>query len=460
MQHGARQLKRSFGHFFIGKALSAGCSFALLIILARTLSKSDYAIYVTLQAMVLTVSYFTSFGINQTVLHYAPELRAGGQHAALYRLIWRSLRTLGLVTGAGFAVLAVALPCLSVWFGFQEREGWVLLYLVAGLFRLMGFFLSRVMEALLWQKISQYSLAASAVGKLTLVLLLAGSGHFGLPVLVGIELAVEAATLLVLVLGLRRKIARDPLRDAGHPGWLAQHRSRMQAYGRWTYMATLFSLFSSSSPYRLLAASMLASDSTALLGFVYGVTDMLYRLMPANLGQVVIRSVLVARQTDGERPERLVAWLSLSLRINATLLGLFVLGSAALGDSAAGALTAGKYRDAGLLLAVMGCVQLLDMLRLQMETFAQITEHASWTLYGNVALAAGIVAAVLSVRSLGCWALPLGAGIGQLAAIAVYHAGLARLGTGHIVNTRILLFLVLAGLAAAALRLLSSGHPW
>jgi O-antigen/teichoic acid export membrane protein len=460
MHHGAKQFRRGLGHFVIGKAGTAACSITLLIILARTLPKADYAIYVTLQAIVMTVGYVTSFGINQTVLRYAPELRAAGQHAALYRLVWRSLWTLGLATGAGFALLAMAQSWLTDWFDLRERQGWVILYFGAGLFRLTGYFLSRVMEALLWQKISQYSLAAAALGKLSLVLLLAGNNHLGLPALVSIELAVEAATLLALMLGLRHNIARDPLRDAGHPGWLAQHRSRMQAYGRWTYVAALFSQLGSSSPYRLLAASLLVSDSTALLGFVYSVTDMLYRFMPAILGQVVIRSVLIARLTQGEGPERLVAWLGLSLRVNATLLGLFVLGSAAVGDSAAAALTAGKYRDAGLLLAALGCVLLLDMLRLQLETLAQVTEHARWTLYGNIALATGVVAAGLAVPSLGLWALPLGAGIGQLAAIAVYQAGLARLGTARIADARILLFLALAGLAAAALRLLGEGQPW
>ena len=87
MHYNLDALRRSLGHFLVGKSVSALSSLLLLVLLARWLSTEDYAVYVSLQALVVIVTYLTSLGINQSLLRYIPELRVANNNLPMYGMV-------------------------------------------------------------------------------------------------------------------------------------------------------------------------------------------------------------------------------------------------------------------------------------------------------------------------------------------------------------------------------------
>lgn len=434
--YSADAVRRSVGHFAAGKAVTAVSAIVLLVLLARLLPKDDYAAYVTLQALVLIVGAVTSFGVNQSVLRYLPEMRALGHNRALYALLWRTIGTRVLVIGLGFLACAALLPWLARGFGLEARQPWVQLYFAVGLLRLVGYFISTAMETLLWPRISQYALALSAAFKLLAVAGLAWRGQVDFPALVIVEALSEALTLTLLLGGLWRAQQRDPMRAAGDPGWATTHRARMRTYGRWNYGSTVLTQLATSAPYRMMAAATLAAESTALLGLVFSIGDMLHRFLPARMGLFVLRSVLVARASTGTPTAVVLDHLNLNFRVNAALVTGFAATALAAGSGAMATLTAGRYTDTGPLLAAVGGVLMLNLWRMQFDLLTSVYERVAWSVLSNSGLIIGLPIAWWAAPGSGAWAIVAAWGIGQATAVAVYAAGLWRQGASRVADVR------------------------
>jgi len=443
MHYSLNNLRHSLRHFFIGKAATAITAMLLLILLARWLPKEDYAVYVSLQAILVIVNYVTSFGVSQSLLRYLPELRVANNNLPMYRMVVRSLLTRSFAIGLGFLVVWALQPWLVRWFNLGQWGGWVTVYLLVGWLRLSGQFLGRIMETLLWQKQSQYSQAVGSFIRLVAVGLAAAYATVDIPTLFVIELASEALIVMLLALGYVRQWRADPRRKEGDPGWWHTHRERSRRYALWSYLSSLASVLAGSAPYRLVAARMLLPESVALYGFTSGLMDMLNRYTPTRLMQGTLRSVLVARYTASGNHDDLIAKLGLNFRVNALMLALL----AALVLCASGPaliwLTKGKYGEADVMLAALIGVLVLDVLRAQLELLAEVVERNQWALAGNIVLGMGVIAAFFMTRIWGTWGLVLGAGMGEALAMAVMFAGLKSYGAGRILEGRIIV-LVLA----------------
>lgn len=460
MHYSGDAIRRSLGHFLLGKGITAIGAVVLLLALARQLPKADFAIYATLQAMVLVVGALTSFGLNQSTLRYLPEMRAQGQNRAMYALVWRTAALRLGVTAAAFAACAAALPWLAGPLGMAEQVAWVALYLGIGALRLTAQFLSSAMEALLWPKISQYALAAAALLKLVLVVSLALTGRLDLPAVVVLEGLGDALALALLATGLRRRQRVDPQAEAGAPDWALQHRARMRHFGRWNYLTTLMTQLATSSPYRLLAPVLLGADRTALLGLVYSLADLLQRFLPARMARLLLRSVIVGRQGPTPDPAATRPPLHLSFRLNAVLLAVATACALAAGSGLLAVLTRGTYTGAGPLLAAALLVLLLDVWRMHNDLLAAVHEQVRSALWANAGLATGLLVAVQAAGELGVWALPLGAAIGQLVAIVLYGALLRELGPYRLLSPRALAYFALAGGSGMAMSMLPATVHW
>ena len=76
---------------------------------------------------------------------------------------------------------------------------WILgTYLIVGFFHIMVFFAAATLESLLWQKQSQYSMAAGALMRLVGVFYLIANNNLDLQTLVILELVTEAGNTVVL----------------------------------------------------------------------------------------------------------------------------------------------------------------------------------------------------------------------------------------------------------------------
>lgn len=433
-------VRRSVGHFALGKLVTAASAIVLLVLLARVLPKGDYAAYVTLQALVLIIGAVTSFGVNQSVLRYLPEMRALGHNKALYGLLWRTIASRVVVIGLGFLLCGLALPWLAQWFGLDAQKAWVQLYFVVGLMRLVGYFVSTAMETLLWPRISQYALALSAGIKLLVVSVLVWQGQLDFPALVIVEACTEAIALCALLGGLRHAQRRDPLRSAGDPTWAVTNRARMRNFGRWNYLTTVLTQLSTSAPYRMLAAAALTAESTAQLGLVLSLGDMLHRFLPARMGLFVLRSVLVARASTGMPAHGVLEQLNLNFRINAALITLFSTCALAAGSGAIATVTAGHYVNTGPLLAAVGGVLMLNLWRMQFDLLASIYERVAWSVLSNSGLIVGLPLAWMAAPQGAAWAILAAWATGQGVAIGVYAIGLRRQGASRLADWRSALF--------------------
>jgi len=76
------------------------------------------------------------------------------------------------------------------------------------------------------------------------------------------------------------------------------------------------------------------------------------------------------------------------------------------------------------LLAAMIGVLLLDVMRVQMELMAEVTERNQWALTGNLALVAGVFFALLLDSQWGVWGVVFAAGLGEVFAILIMLVGL------------------------------------
>ena len=449
MDFGAEALRRSLGHFALGKVVTGVSAVVLLVVLARVLPKADYALYATLQGLVLVIGAVASFGINQAVLRFLPEMRALGHNRAMYALLWRGIATRCVAIALGFGVCAFALPWIGATLGLQAYQPWVLAYFAVGTVRLVGFFVATAMESLLWPRVSQYALALASLLKLGATLALAVSGSLDFPTLVVVEAVSESLALLGLVTGLRRNQRTDPRRDSGDPDWARRQIGRLRAFGRQNYISNLVSQLSTTAPYRVLAAATLSVENTALMGLVFGLTDLVRRFLPAEMGRFVLRSVLVADASNGTGNEVVTRRLGLNFRANAVLLTLLSSSALAGGSGALATFTAGKYPGVGPLLAAMGVVLLLNLWRMQYDMLASVVERMWWSIRANLGLAVGPAVAWLAAAPAQGWAVVAGAGAGQLAAITIYRAGSKVGGEAQLADMRSLLYFGLNFILAA-----------
>src|SRR6185503_3767336 len=102
-RYGLPAITQSFLHFLLGKGVSAGAAFIVLIIAIRKLTHAEFAVYTSMNAMVLLIGLVSSFGTNQVMMRFLPELKTRGNIAAMYRLLFRG------ITVRGFTFAAVAL---------------------------------------------------------------------------------------------------------------------------------------------------------------------------------------------------------------------------------------------------------------------------------------------------------------------------------------------------------------
>ena len=207
--YGFSAISRSLRPFLIGKGFRLVTSLTILVLLARFLPQKQYAVYVSLQALVTIAGALSSVGIQQVMLRYMPELRADGNNAAMYKML-----SVGMI----LRVLVVALFMLlawplSGWLGETfsiEQWLWVLpWYALVGLLRLTAMSLSQSLEALLWQKQAQYSMALGGMARLLGMLIALQLGIMDLWAIVVIELCSEGLSLIFLLYGWYKQRSAD-----------------------------------------------------------------------------------------------------------------------------------------------------------------------------------------------------------------------------------------------------------
>ncbi len=424
----ASRVKRSLAHFLTGKAFTAISTMLVLLLLARALPKEDYAILIVFEALVALTGMAASFGINQTLLRFVPELRAANNGLALYRLIRNALFSRAWVFGLTLVGLAAVGPWLAGWLGFSERAALFTWYLLAGWAGLMWFLVAQVMESLMWQKTSQYTIAATAALRLLLLGVSYVRGEADLVRVVMIEILCQSLTLGVLVLGLWHNQRQDPHRHEGSHEWFTENRGRVKRYALSGYGFSLSTLLYGSQPNRAISARYLSPHAMGDFGFADSLANLFRRFLPSALLIGFIRPLYFVRYAETKQLHYLERMANLIFRVNLVFLSGVALALLFFGGPVLDALTAGKYGGTIYLVAAMLGLLVLESLQIQHVLLCQTLERNGLLIYSNLILSGSLLVALPLFSLIGAWAVVLAGLMGNLLAIAFIRMKLAPQG--------------------------------
>ena len=313
-------ITQSLLHFLLGKGVAAATALFVLVIAIRQLTLTEFAVYTSMHAMALIIGLLSSFGTNQVMLRFLPELRVRGNIVAMYRLLFRGITVRGLTYAAIALLLYLYAEPICRAFEFDAWVEVVRLYCLVGFLRVNGTFIGAALESLLWQREAQYSAAVSGLVKLALVLTAVWRGGMDLAGFVAIEIASELVMLL-LVLGwaiLRWK--NDPERNLGDPEVLRRERSRYNRFSFWSYAQNLTSIGFGSAPNRLFVSYFLPIDALARFGVIDRFIAFIWNYEPLRMFVGLFRPVLNSRFDDGKGFDGVIASANLLFRANLVVL--------------------------------------------------------------------------------------------------------------------------------------------
>jgi O-antigen/teichoic acid export membrane protein len=392
-----------------------------MLLLARALPKADYAVVITLEAIVTLTGMAASFGINQTLLRYIPELRVENNGLALYRLIRNAIISRAWVFGLSIICLGAAGPWLAEWLHFSKRLSLLPLFLTAGWTSLMWFLVAQVMESLMWQKTSQYTIAATAALRLTLLGISYSRGEADLARVVWIEVICHSLTLILLLLGTWYNQHQDPHRLSGSLTWFQDNKKRISRYALHGYGFSLSSLLYGSHSNRAISARFLSPQAMGDYGFADSLTNLARRFLPSALLIGFIRPLYFARYTETNQLHDLERMANLIFRINLIFLSGAALVLLFFGKPVLNMLTSNKYGDTVYLAVAMLSVLALESLRLQYVLLCQTIEENGILIYSNLILSLSLILSLPLFPAIGAWSIVLANLLGNILSIIYIH---------------------------------------
>lgn len=447
--YGMGAVSRSLRHFLLGKSFAVVSAFAVLFLLARVLEPSAYAVYVSLQAVVVLIGRVSGLGLQKVMLRYLPELRANGNNTSAYRLLWKgTLLRFSLIGLMMFGTLWF-LPLLGSAFGLDEWLWLVPWYLLVGYLRLMNLWIAAMLESFLWQKEAQYPIAFGGV--LKLVGILALLAQLDLAVVVAVEFASELVVLMFLGYGWTRRWRKDQAKAQGTSAWWPENRERVLRFGFWGFLQNQSGLFYGSAPNRLVAAHYLPSVEVAMFGLADNLINLVRRFMPTQLFIGLIRPVMVARFTAKQDFSQ-AAWLAnLAYRLNLVVLVLGMALMVTVGEPAFDWLTDGKYPYAAWLVAGLLVLMTTEGMRTMVELMAQAVERNQVLFLSNLVQSASLLLAIPLVGLIGLWGLVAANVVGTVSANILVIVRLRREGYTFRLNLLMAATIVAYGIISAVI---------
>lgn len=402
--YGFSAISRSLVPFFIGKGVRLVVTVSVILLLARFLNQAEYAVYISLQAFVTIVGALSSVGVQQAMLRYIPELRASGNSKTMYWLFSRGMAWRFFLLSV---VLLLSMPLVSAYGGQFGLENWLWIvpwYALVGLLRLTALSLSLALEALLWQKPSQYGMAIGGFARLVGIVAVVKFSTIDLWAVVLIEICSEAIALILMMVGWYIKRAKDEHKDEGTDQWWPENKKRVFRFGAWCGLLNQTRLLYGSSPNRLMTARFLGGGDLALFGFADSLNNLAMRLMPTYMMMSMVRPIFLAHYTENKDFQYIAKLSDLVNRLNLSLLALPTALLLVVGEPLLSWATAGKYGAAAYLLAGFLGVMLFDGMRATLELLVQTVEK-NQILLTNFIQSLSIVFAIPLFPVLGLWSL-------------------------------------------------------
>lgn len=451
------RVQSALKRFLLGRAATGILGLAFFVLVVRTLEREEFGAYTALLALQAGVAVLATLGIEATLERFLPELRTMRDEGAVAQLI-----LLGVVARSALLLLLACAAALTM-------DGWVpllslepfrstvplaLLWLV--LFGLLST-CSAIHEALLNQGTAQLAqtLYSSIKTGLFLLLPLGLVSGMGLHRVMVCEALATGLALAVALATLRREAV--PGLGMPRQAWAMLPevlRGRMLRFGLKNYAAQLLMLLYGADALRLVASSQAGLAQTGRFGAVHSLYEYVQRYLPAFMLMRLIRPVFVSRYTATKDFQALNAMASMVLKANLLVLTPLLVFFYGAGDLLLGALSKGRYTDAGALLVAY--VALLVPLSNQwvVSVVANTTEQNDTQVKAALFAVPGIAIGAWFTTSHGVAALVVGAWCSALA----YNAGavlmLRRAGLPMRIDWRALALCGVCGVMSCAVLLM------
>ena len=334
--YSVERLRSSLIAFGAGRAISALTSFAIFVLLAKTLPVTEYGYYLTLQAVVELVLLYSSLGVPWVAIRFIPEYRLRASARRLRRFLS------GLVLANLLPLVAVLLlmgRTSDTWIGWLALDGAsavVLPFLFVCLFDGVSRLLSAlVLEPLMAQRSAQsIQILRNIAFLVPLVHAFATGPRSSIERVFQIEvLAAAIAACLSIALSLRAA-ASMPGR-AGDEDWPPPPLQALAGLAWYNYSSNAVANLYSPAALQLIANAALGPSAAALFGFARGLGAQVRRYLPSELLLSLLRPMLVARYSEDGDHRRLNRRMLLAAKWNsvavAPLIGiLFAAGPPAI----------------------------------------------------------------------------------------------------------------------------------
>jgi O-antigen/teichoic acid export membrane protein len=391
-----RNIRRSAGHFLLGKAGSAALTFTAFALTARLLGTGQYGTYAALIAAVELALSLSTLGMDWATGRFLPEYRVRAGRGQLARFI---AATGGLQAGVLLLAalgLALGADALATRVGLADS---VLLQLYAAVLATEG--IARVLRdqmlgLLLAQRAAQVATVMRGTVLVALLLsapLLDAAAASALRYVALAELAAAGAGLLLGAVALVRIVrhhAPDPAPDLapeGTPAWQAPSWRRVAAIARDAYASMLLLIPAGGAVLTLTLGAIAGAPAAGAFGFVRGLTEQVRRFLPIELFLGLIRPGIVSRYAqhrDFAALNRQIALVfAVSVLAALPVLALLMAQAPLVARFIGGA----TFAEAGPLLAVWSVSLLLFTHRRALEVVANTAERSAACIVGSAVLA-------------------------------------------------------------------------
>jgi len=297
---GLDSIRSSLKYFLFGKGSNAFLSLAILFSLAALMEESEYAAFVSWQALILLVAKVSTLGIQAVMHRFLPELRADN-NSLVYRLLSIGVSLRFLVALLIAIIMIINLPLLISLLKVPNHDDLLSVFLLIGALRLTGLSLSQACDSLLWQRLSQIGLVTTNIFRVCAIFAVHYTSGVTLTSIVIIELLAESLFLLMMAVGAWKNWLSDSTaKNTDANTWWNDNRRRIVRYGASKYLVSLTGILYGSAPNRLLAAQFSTSRDIAILGFADSIMRLAQRFMPAVLMIGFIRPIFIARFIAGK----------------------------------------------------------------------------------------------------------------------------------------------------------------
>ena len=376
-------IKRSAGHFLVGKIVSALLAFTILLWLVRLLNVTDYATYITLTVSFDMIAGIFSIGLPWMEARYLPEFRLHASKAILIRfvvqLIQSQVAILLLVAVSAWLCLDWLLLKMDMTAYSEVVQLYIVILVVDGTGRRLR---ESTLSALLQQGLAQISLVIRNLLFIIALAILVYSGEVSLVHVIAADLLAAAVGLLVSIMGLWQYLKRIDVNE--NTDWIAPKWSQMWVVGRNMYFSIMVGQVYSTQLFTLIIRYSLGAEATAVFGFLRNLYGQVLNYLPATLLFGLIRPKLIASYVgDGGIVE---------LTRNANIVGkfsLFVLMPLLVfawltGEQLVAQLSGGKFPQSGYYLAGFLCAAIPFSQRQILETVAVVTGNSHLCNYASL----------------------------------------------------------------------------